>query len=216
MNGRVRLLAKGLLPPIFQDLLKRAPSGSRRKEQLFDGSDAMFKRVVGAATSYGEYGCGRSTEWVIANTCARVVAVDTSKDWIEFVKNTSNQSERLNAHYVDVGRLAAWGRPESYAHREHFVDYTDWIWEQEPKPQVVLIDGRFRVACFLTTLLRATPGTTIIFDDYLNRSQYHIVEELVPRVELCGRQCRFVVPTRDKLDATAAEELLERFRYVMD
>lgn len=216
MNTRVAPLVKGLLPPVLQSFLKRTTGGRRRKRGLFDGSDAMFKRVVGRASSYGEYGCGRSTEWVIANTDARVLAVDSSNEWIKSVENATNYNERLTAHYVDVGPIGDWGRPESYAHRASFVEYTDWIWEQEPTPQVVLVDGRFRVACFLTAVLRATPGTTIIFDDYLDRPHYHIVEEIVPRAELCGRQCRFVVPKREELDTAVAEELLERFRYVMD
>jgi hypothetical protein len=37
------------------------------------------------------------------------------------------------------------------------------------KPDLVLIDGRFRLACFLHPLLAAAPGTPILFDDYTNR-----------------------------------------------
>jgi len=38
----------------------------------------------------------------------------------------------------------------------------------------------------------ADAGTRILFDDYTNRPQYHIAENYVPRVRVCGRQCLFV------------------------
>ena len=53
---------------------------------------------------------------------------------------------------------------------------------------MVLIDGRFRVACFLFSLLNAKKDSIIIFDDYMNRSEYHVVEEVLPKYEKCGRQ----------------------------
>ena len=43
-------------------------------------------------------------------------------------------------------------------------------------PDLVLVDGRFRAACFLASLLFARPGAVILFDDYVDRPFYHTVE----------------------------------------
>lgn len=49
-----------------------------------------------------------------------------------------------------------------------------------------MIDGRFRVACFLYSLLCAETGTVILFDDYSLRFRYHLVEDFCPKVESHG------------------------------
>jgi hypothetical protein len=40
---------------------------------------------------------------------------------------------------------------------------------------LILIDGRFRVACCLKTFSVTNDNCLIIFDDFLNRKDYHIV-----------------------------------------
>jgi len=68
---------------------------------------------------------------------------------------------------------------------------------------------------FLTSLKFAEEGTHIIFDDYMNRPEYHIVEKYVERVEYCGRQCLFIVPSQQEIDLDMLEKDINNFRYVM-
>ena len=88
------------------------------------------------------------------------------------------------------------------------------IWTKEKLPELVLIDGRFRVASFLTCLIYGRPGTEIFFDDYVGRQYYHIVEELIRPLATSGRQGYFVIP--EDLDKNKALEFLDKFMYVMD
>lgn len=37
---------------------------------------------------YGEYVCGASTEWVLADTSANILSVDTCKVWLKAIKKT--------------------------------------------------------------------------------------------------------------------------------
>ena len=59
-----------------------------------------------------------------------------------------------------------------------------------------LIDGRFRAACFLTVMLRTNSPVTVLFDDYKNRPNYHVVEDYVKPAEMRGRMARFEVQPR--------------------
>lgn len=188
-------------------------------DTLFDGSDAVFKDVLPGCAVYFEYGMGKSTEWVLGHTQAQVCAVDTNRSWVEKVRRIAadmpdGAGDRLTADWVDVGPLLDWGRPASLAARKSFVDYTDGFWRRDLAPDVVLIDGRFRVCCFLTTLRHAPEGTLILFDDYAQRPNYHVAEEFLPRIDLCGRQAVFEVSAKGKALLTDLE--LERFRYVLD
>ena len=186
-------------------------------ERLFDGADALFKSLVGSASVYGEYGCGKSSQWALKNSSAQVLSVDTSLDWIEKVRSqTMEYAHRLQIKHVDLGEMGAWGWPLRYRYRDRFWEYTDFLWQQTKLPDVVLVDGRFRVCCFLTSLKYARPGTKILFDDYINRPHYHIVESYVPRVEVWGRQCLFVAPPADSLDMQALDREIANFRHVLD
>ena len=185
--------------------------------KLFNGDDTLFKDEIKKVDVYGEYGCGKSTKWVLNNTAIDVIAVDTSSEWVGAVKKDNQRNnERLNIHYSNLGDVGGWGYPLSYEKKERFSDYTDYIWRQKNNPQLVLVDGRFRVCCFLTSLKYAEEGTKIIFDDYINRPHYHYIEKYVRRKKQCGRQCLFIVPPKSSLDIDELNRDIELFRLVME
>ena len=209
-----RRLLRSVLPP-FTVAACRAASRLLRPPQLFDGDDQLFLKAIGTAAVYGEYGCGRSTVWVAQNTTLPILSVDTSRQWIDRVMRQSGSSaSRIRLELVDVGELDDWGRPLSFAKRQNFRSYLTAPWDKDIHPDLVLIDGRFRVACFFTSLLHAAPGSVILFDDYTDRPQYHVVEEIVTPVETFGRQAWFEVP--DVLPRMQIQGLADKFEYVID
>lgn len=213
----LKRILKPLVPPIFISVYHKIRAAIDGPNVLFDGDDELFKDVLGRAEIYGEYGCGKSTKWVLNNTSARVIAVDTSGQWVEEVrKDNVENNDRLNIQHTNLGDVGDWGRPIDYSKCASFSDYTDYLWKQLDKPSVVLIDGRFRVSCFLTCLKFANEGTQILFDDYTNRPFYHIVEKYVSRVRVCGRQCLFVVPSKSEINFDELERDIIAFRHVMD
>jgi hypothetical protein len=84
--------------------------------------------------------------------------VDSSPAWISVVREaTADQAERVTIEAIDLGELGGWGYPTTYRHR--FRDTMNSPWTQgSVKPDLVLIDVRFRVACFLHSLLVAEAG----------------------------------------------------------
>lgn len=200
---------KDFVPPIVVKAVRRL-----QKPRLFDGDDAMFRSRLQGVSVYGEYGMGASSRWVLANTSAKVIAVDTSEAWVDAVRTAFEDEPRLTATWIDVGPLGDWGTPLGFTRSDNFERYFNEIWTGEDQPEVVLVDGRFRVACFLTSLLRAAPGARIIFDDYGDRPHYHVVEDFLKPVETCGRQALFIVP--EALDRDLIEKRREAFRYVRD
>ena len=180
---------------------------------LFDGDDYLFKKYVKNCDIYFEYGVGKSTNYVIENTKAKIVAVDSDKKWIESI-DISKRKKDIRLNWIDLGELEDWGRPKTYSHRKNFMDYISVVWQFNNIADVILIDGRFRVACFLYCLLKSKPGSVIIFDDYTNRSYYHIVEEIIPFFDVYGRQAAFKVPKR--FNNSEANKLLDKFIYVFD
>ena len=102
-----------------------------------------------------------------------------------------------------------------YEKSYNFINYFNWIWTQDILPDTVLIDGRFRVCCFLTSIKYANENTKIIFDDYNNRPYYHVVEKFIKKEQTCGRQALFIVENKNiNIDLLNIE--INNFRYVMD
>ena len=190
---------------------------SHKLTMLFDGDDSLFKDVLKTSKIFGEYGCGSSTEWVLENTNANILSVDSSKVWINKISSgNAVYKKRLKLKYIDLGEVENWGRPVGYEKSYNFINYFNWIWNQDILPDTVLIDGRFRVCCFLTSIKYANENTKIIFDDYNNRPYYHVVEKFVKKEQTCGRQALFIVKNKNDINIDLLNIEINNFHYVMD
>ena len=209
---------RGLIPPYLVEIINRAIK-FLKKDQLFEGDDSLFKKLCKETQIYGEYGCGQSTVWISQNTNNLILSVDTSNFWAEKVKAIISDNERLKINFINCGETFSYGFPKTYDKREEFKNYCNSIWDHPGTyPEIVLIDGRFRISCFLTCLLKAKVGTKLIFDDYLNRPNYHVVEEYIKPLEFCGRQALFIISYEDKqsFDENKLLQEISNFQYVLD
>lgn len=166
------------MPPLARERLRAALQGSE---------------------CYLEYGSGGSTLLASEIGVARIVSVESDPDWLEAVARAGEggPGERILLH-ADIGPTGEWGHPTSDAEWRRWRRYPLIGWEvcqsRNLAPDVVLIDGRFRVACLYAALLFARPGTCILFDDYLNRPRYHGVETILRPQAMHDRLAEFVRP----------------------
>ena len=79
---------------------------------------------------------------------------------------------------------------------------------------MILIDGRFRIACFVTAYLRATKPIIVLFDDYLDRPHYHVIERLLAPTEFVGRMARFDLQPMMHLPREQLTWLIARYNEV--
>jgi hypothetical protein len=209
-NAISTLKRHGINIQLSENLSKRFAA-----KTLFDGDDGLFKELIKHAKTYYEYGCGKSTEFVFKYSSATIFSVDTSNDWVKKIKSLEGieKSKRLNLSWVDVGEVANWGTPTSFKMKHNFRNYAELLWLNNAIPDLVLIDGRFRILCFLTSIKFAPAGCKILFDDYIDRPFYHIVEDFCPKLETCGRQALFEVSEIAK--EKVSEDLIKSFQNVI-
>ena len=147
---------------------------------------------------------------------------NTSNSFNSAIRDTFIDEAKKIGHKIDLinlGPTISYGYPKTYEKRKQFTLYCNSIWNHQGLiPEIVLIDGRFRVACFLTCLLKAKHGTKLIFDDYVSNPHYHIVEEFLKPKEYCGRQALFIVPRIEKnsLNEKRLLKEIKNFQYVLD
>lgn len=169
-----------------------------------------FREAVSRANVYAEWGTGASTFYVLQHGIVNVLSLETDKSWA----NLMGHNSQARVKHVDVGAVGEWGWPESYAKRENFIEYIEGPFRNgEGGADMLFVDGRFRVSCFLSALLHSTKGTVIVFDDYVSRGFYRLVEEFISPVSTHGRQALFEVPSKLNLAEIRAER--DKFLYVM-
>ena len=159
---------------------------------------ARFQSAVASSRCYLEYGSGGST--IYANTIARVpaiITVESDRAWAQRVAAAlDKQASRIFIAHCDIGETGAWGAPTNTDKAHNFWQYMVAPWDLAKKhgqvPDTVLIDGRFRVASFLYSLLASRVGTTILFDDYFDRPEYFVVEEFCALESRHGRMGVFI------------------------
>jgi len=161
-----------------------------------------FRECLANSRCYLEYGCGAST--VYAFDVARVgsvISVESDREWAQKVVTSlgtaSDSPSRLLIAHCDIGEVGQWGAPVSNERVNDYWQYMCMPWNIASKhglvPDTILVDGRFRVASFLYSLLAAREGATLLFDDYLTRPQYSAVERYCRLRERRGRMGVFTV-----------------------
>ena len=158
--------------------------------------------------SYLEYGCGGSTTVAAKLGVKNIIYCDSSSDWIDSVSAIVTPYPDIKSYpiYVDIGEVGGWGRPKDRSKAFLWKNYCYQPWviakKNNIEPQLILIDGRFRVACFMVSLLSARAGTQILFDDFCDREYYQIVKNIiVPRCTY-DRLAEFIVP--EQFDRSAS------------
>ena len=164
--------------------------------------DRYFATRMPKARIYLEYGSGGSTI-VAAKTRVRFKTVDSDPFFLRAVENkitTELGSPNGDFIYCDIGMTELWGVPLfkrlSARRRNRWKRYPLAPWLDNDAsflPDLVLIDGRFRVACALTTIKYLTNKLSfeILVDDYGDRAEYQEIEKYAELSSMQGRMAVF-------------------------
>lgn len=157
--------------PIFYSFLM-----SKNEIEIFD--DEIKK-----AEHYLEFGLGGSTLRAIQKSNAVIYTVESSSEWIKFMRKyliiRYFEKSRLKIFSVNIGATVDWGYPDTDETLDIFENYSSEIFDliDAELIDLVLVDGRFRVACTLKSILKCheNKNLRILIHDFWNREKYHIV-----------------------------------------
>jgi hypothetical protein len=161
------------------------------------GGLQVFSECLSGIDVFLEYGCGASTIYAANHGVKTIISVDSAPQSVTAGQEevTSLPSE-VHITYCNVGKVKAWGMPVDNSAIRAYHQYSVVPWkiakEKNVTPELVLVDGRFRVACFLYSLISCEPGTKILFDDYFDRPYYDVVEKFCKLHERIGRMGVFI------------------------
>lgn len=147
-----------------------------------------------------EYGSGSSTFFCAVNKIP-IVSVESDLNYLKYLKKEINsytpQNLSKNLLHADLGITKELDYPINEGPHRSFPQYALLPWTnlmpQDPVPDLVLIDGRFRVACMLATMVNITKPTKVLFDDYIGRNYGEIIEKYIQPQKFIDRAAYFVV-----------------------
>ena len=148
-----------------------------------------------------EFGGGSSTI-LISEVCKSIFVVDSEKKLVFLLKNIVKKKNSY-IHYADIGPVGSFGIPFKLLNKffkKKYHNYSSNIYKEFNflnDTDVVIIDGRFRVSCFLNALNNIKPPFKIIFDDYFSRIEYKVVENYQLEIERIVGNCAVFNVTKD-------------------
>ena len=229
--GTLSALGASIAPRRFVDACRTAKVIIANRVRHFDvpsephfdeEGTAYFCQQLESARNYLEYGSGGST--ILANRLVNtMVCVDSDANRLADVRRKLAAEEGRKAMmakliHVNIGLTQDWGMPvfskptRRRVRRWEYYPSAPWRYYRAiaQQPDLILVDGRFRVACVLESLLSLSPlsNTQILLDDYADRPHYQIVEQFAD-LEMAGRMA--VLRPRRLIDRIQVRRMVRQF-----
>lgn len=152
--------------------------------EMTDTEAVFFRQSLRQCRHYLEYGAGGSTLAAVETPAVvRATSVESDPEFFRtrvLIHDAIRQAltdQRLTVHEIDIGPTDAWGMPKDKSKKARWPDYSASPYrDPDCRPDLILIDGRFRVAGCMMAALKA-PRATILVHDYNARPVYRIVED---------------------------------------
>jgi len=180
----------------------------------------LFRETLTKAEAYIEYGIGGSTVFAAGFENLKCMkSFESADEWIQKVSqnpvlSAALKAGRLELTHRDLGPVKMYGYP-LYENKEKFRRFSDPPVGTcaDHVRRVVLVDGRFRVACFLKMLACMNPEqaamTQLLMHDYIpERAYYRAVEEFADIIEKRDKLALFEM--KFDVNRTALEEAILR------
>ena len=172
----------------FLYLVNRALRKISIPDSTMSGSDlSEYLRNSARGKSILEFGCGGST-LLFANTGKSVTSVESDRYFSNQVSShilTLKLQDRVRVFWVDIGPTKTYGQPwkiTGWYFSRRYSSYSRAVFNSYQDLKVVdmvFVDGRFRVACVMSSLLNIEKNFTLVVDDYFDRPEYHVISEVL-------------------------------------
>lgn len=184
-----------------------------------EGCSDYIKKVYPKQRVILEYGSGGST-MIAAKAGVKIITTETDPKWLIELMGAYKEKGHCGdiiPILADIGATKAWGYPVDESAMQQWPNYSTKAWqfcqEHNLQPDLILIDGRFRVASFLTACINVTKTTILLFDDYVEREYYHSVEELFKPIEIIdNRMAIFKIRPKQ----VSSQHLLNNMHFFLD
>jgi len=188
--------------------------------RMSSSEKAIFDEAIKGARHYLEFGSGGSTIRALQRSKAMIYTVETSPEWIDHIRKyvlvRYFEKKRLRIFFVDIGPTRTWGYPGSDTFKNMFGTYSSNIFQYIDSKllDLVLIDGRFRVACALKVVLECHKNRNIriLIHDFWDRPRYQILLKYLIPLKKADTMGLFSID--EKSDLKTVEKDYETYKFI--
>lgn len=165
-----------------------------------------------AAKGYLEFGSGGSTLLASKLVKGKIISIESDIDWYNRLRVLFEDNSNINLYLVDLlCRPMTWGHPSANCPESMKRKYSQIVKTLDLSDiNLVLIDGRFRVACALNIHSLISSDTDVLFDDFEDRLEdYSIVLNYYDVIQKIGR----MVHLRKK-DISVEKEIIDKYELI--
>lgn len=179
----------------------------------------MFYKYLNKSHIYFEYGSGGSTyQSFLRNNIIKIYSVESDLDWHNKLKFVLKNNPKVDFIYNEMDTLPnSWGHAGPNATNIQKINYSNQL---GLLPQnicnaidLILIDGRFRVACCLKAFNLINDNCIIAFDDFMGRREYHVVLKYFDIIEKT-KDNRMVILKKKKSIEKIENEIIEKYELI--
>lgn len=186
---------------------------------LTDNEKQFFLSQLSNVKHYLEFGSGGSTFLsLLESNVKTITSIESDNNWLDLLKEwhiiSNNLENKIFFKYINIGEVGAWGKPINESKKENYPNYSKQIFEEQKDFDVVFVDGRFRVACALQTILNCKKDVKILMHDYPIRPYYHCILEFLDIVDVIDKMCLFKI--KDNVNMDAVQEMWEKYKYIYE
>jgi len=200
------------------------PAPDLEHVQMSAAERARLEAELRRASAYFELGMGGSSLMAVRAGIKQMVCVDSDGTWVEAVRAHPEIAARcadgsVSILHADIGPVADWGRPADRSAVKKWSAYISSGWAEWARrgtmPDLVLVDGRFRVACCLSVAVASAhlppekAPRVLLHDVDDKRAYYRDALEVLEQVDAV-ETLLVMRPRRDVTAALALSRLLER------
>lgn len=153
------------------------------KPHMSDNETNIFKKYLSKSTLYFEFGSGGST--ILAHKYKNIKKITSIESDSEYSKYIQNIAPNANMIHINIGDTVKWGHPKNKNNYNDWPNYYKAWFNKNYEPDLILIDGRFRIACALTIALNTknSQNTIVLIHDFNNRPSYHCILDYFDIIE---------------------------------
>lgn len=176
---------------------------------MTDSEITLFKTFLNKTNIYFEYGCGGSTILASSyNNISKIYTVESDSEWLNKIQNTSTKIIPL---HIDLGKTKSLGYPVSKNKTTNWTNYSSIIQNISEVPDLILIDGRFRVACGIQSFIKIQNTNSIVLIHDYQREHYHILNDLYSTIEYSEKL--FALKPKVDINEKKIINVYEKYKY---
>ena len=161
-----------------------------------------------------EFGSGGSTI-LLAEIAEKLVSVESDKKFAAQVNRkieSLNYTSKARVIYANIGPTKSFGQPFSFLSPIFKYRYKNYVsvfdnLDMQFKPDIVFVDGRFRVWCSIQACKTLKHNFILIVDDYFDRKEYHEIENFLGSAKVFSENTAYFEVQTESIDKNVFNNL---------